>query len=172
MMSLYVIYSLVYIGKEQMDNSINNTLLALILAVKNIETPLNKEEEASLSTAAQQFSVNPQGWDIIIEPELMKMINGNRALAQEFQTIKAKLNKVSTIPSNLIPTEEELEVITSSNTDQPKGRPIPNIDPSSSKSNETTNMAIRAMLTPETSKTVKELSSLEKIWEFLNQSID
>ena len=154
-----------------MDNSVNNTLLALILAVKNIETPLNKEEEASLSTAAQQFLANAQGWDIIIEPELMKMINGNPALDQEFQKIKSKLDNLSTIPANLIPTTEELDSILPATSQEPKIFAPPNIKPQDLKNNDITNMAIRVMLNSKSSTTVKKLNRLEKLWEFLNQPI-
>ncbi len=154
-----------------MDNSVNNTLLALLLAVKNLETPLTKEEEASLSIAAQQFSVNPNGWDIIIQPELMTMINGNQALARQFQTIKTKLDNLSTIPSNLIPTTEELDTVLPVVASQPKKFPLPNPNPPE-KSNEITNVALRVMLTSESSTTVKKLNSLDKLWQFLNQPIN
>jgi hypothetical protein len=156
-----------------MDNSVNTTLLALILAIKNLETPLKKEEEKSLSIAAQQFDLNPQAWDSIIEPELMTMIHRNQALADQFQTIKSKVDNLSTIPLNLIPTKEELDNVLPMVAAQAKQRPIPNINPQDlKKNNEITNMAIRLMSTSESSTTVKKLNSLEKLWQFLNQPLN
>ncbi|MEH1951909.1 MAG: hypothetical protein V7K77_33900 [Nostoc sp.] len=155
--------------------NLNNTLLALLLALKDSETPLSDTEQSDLSHAAEQLSANPnnpKAWEILIEPRLLVMIQANEPLNQRFQAAKSQLDNLGdTIPLNLLPSEAELEQALPKQKPQPITRAIPQVSSSDLRSNEITNMAIRVMATPNPSETAKKLSSFEQFQQFLNQNL-
>ena len=91
-----------------MTPSIDTTLLALLLALSNLDEPLSSTEQAALNKAGKQLDAN-QAWDLI-EKGLMKVVVANDSLHQQYQVAIALLETVDgKIPSGLLPTEAELE---------------------------------------------------------------
>ncbi|WP_448266407.1 hypothetical protein [Nostoc sp. DSM 114159] len=151
--------------------NLNNTLLALLLALKDSEIPLSDTEQSDLSQAAEQLSANPKAWEVLIEPRLLVMIQANEPLNQRFQAAKSQLDNLGdTIPLNLLPSEAELEQAVPKQKPQPITRAIPQVSSSDLRSNEITNMAIKVLATPNPSETAKKLSSFEQFQQFLNQN--
>lgn len=152
--------------------NINNTLLSLLLALRDSATPLNDTEKSDLSFAAEQLAANPKAWERLIEPRLLAMIQANEALNQRFQFIKFQLENLGDqIPQNLLPTEIELEQVAPAPKTQLIARAPLQVSPSDLKSSEITNMAIRVMSTSNPSETTKKLSRFEQFQQFLNQHI-
>ncbi|MBN4004792.1 hypothetical protein [Nostoc sp. LPT] len=152
--------------------NLNNTLLALLLALRDSEIPLSDTEQSDLSQAAEQLSANPKAWEILIEPRLLVMIQANEPLNQRFQAAKSQLDNLGdTIPLNLLPSEAELEQAVPKQKPQPITRAIPQVSSSDLRSNEITNMAIKVLATPNPSETAKKLSSFEQFQQFLNQNL-
>jgi hypothetical protein len=92
-----------------MAESPRTTLLALLLALKQLETPLTADERAKLKTKGQQLALDPDDWDYIQEG-LMAVIQQNPSLDRLFQTAKVQLEAIDgNIPIELFPTEQEKE---------------------------------------------------------------
>lgn len=154
------------------STNLNNTLLALLLALKDSETPLSDTEQSDLSQAAEQLSANPKAWEVLIEPRLLVMIQANEPLNQRFQAAKSQLDNLGDkIPLNLLPSEAEVEQAAPKQKPQPTSRAIPQVSSSDLRSNEITNMAIKVMATSNPSETAKKLSSFEQFQQFLNQNL-
>jgi len=154
-----------------MNDSANKFLLSMLLAIRELDTPLNSEEKDRLKNAARQLSFvsnHPTTWSIHIEPNLMEIINSNSSLNTLFQDIKSKLDQIDNIPQDLIPTTEDLATVTPTKN-QPKDRAIPDISPADLKSNEITNTTIQVLSSAKPSETVKEVGKLEKLWNFISQ---
>ncbi|HEY9634472.1 MAG TPA: hypothetical protein V6D14_13750 [Coleofasciculaceae cyanobacterium] len=97
---------------------IETTLLALSLALKNLEDPLIPTAQAALKKVGNQLAAlkkvgspldaNPNA-SKVIEEGLTKVIEGNASLNQLYQAAKAKLDAVDgNIPPELLPSEAEL----------------------------------------------------------------
>lgn len=152
--------------------NINNTLLSLLLALKDSATPLSDTEKSDLSVAAEQLAANPKAWERLIEPRLLVMIQANEALNERFQFVKCQLENLGDkIPQNLLPTEIELEQVVPTPKTQLIARAPLQISPSDLKSSEITNMAIRVMSTSNPAETAKKLSRFEQFQQFLNLHI-
>ncbi len=92
-----------------MAESPRTTLLALLLALKQLETPLTADERAKLKTKGQQLALDPDDWDYIQEG-LMAIVEQNPSLDRLFQTAKMQLQAIDgNIPIELFPTEQEKE---------------------------------------------------------------
>ncbi len=88
---------------------INTTLIALLLALKDLEGSLNPTEQANLETVGEQLAIAPERWKSI-EKNLMEVIEANPALKQSYQAAKTQLDELEgNIPANLLPNEAELE---------------------------------------------------------------
>jgi hypothetical protein len=99
-----------------MNSQINTTTLAFLLALQELDTPLNEQEKNTLAEIADQLDVQPKAWESFTQPLLLKMIGDNESLNQRYQTYKSKLDSLETIPSELLPTVTEIEQIKSSET--------------------------------------------------------
>ncbi len=152
-----------------MNDSANKLLLSMLLAIKELDSPLKDEEKENLYIAGQQLSLDPSAWKEDIEPTLMEIINKNQSLNTAFQNINSKLEKIDEIPQDLIPNTEEMAAVTPTEENQPLERPIPDIDSDDLASNEITNAAIQIILSPEPSETVKKISKFDKLMNLINQ---
>lgn len=83
------------------------TLLALLLALRRLQSALSAAEKSALGAIAQQLALQPDWWDDI-EPDLLALVNANPALQQEFQTAKIQLASFEEIPPTWLPTWTEL----------------------------------------------------------------
>lgn len=87
-----------------------NTLLALLLSLKDLDVSLSPTEQTELAKVGQQLYLAPRDWNYI-ETGLMKVIEGNYSLKQGYQAAKAKLDVIGgKLPANLLPTKAELQV--------------------------------------------------------------
>ncbi|MGD1805370.1 hypothetical protein ACP6PL_07995 [Dapis sp. BLCC M126] len=153
-----------------MNDSANKFLLSMLLAIKELDSPLNEEEKENLYLAGQQLSLDPTAWEEDIEPTLMEIINNNPSLNTVFQSINSKLKEIDEIPENLIPNTEEMTAVIPTDENQPLERPIPDVDESDFQSNEITNAAIQIISSPEPSETVKKIGKFDKLLNLIGQN--
>jgi hypothetical protein len=151
-----------------MDNqTMNKTLLALLLALSDLETPLTKQEQDSFRNIANNLELYPEDWESDIAPSLLELIQNNPNLNQRYQTAKSKLDQVGdTIPSDLIPTLAELEQDVPT-TNQPKERGFLPVDDYDDISSGIINATMKVVQSDNYVETVKELSFIEKIKQSL-----
>ena len=153
-----------------MNKSANQFLLSMLLAIKELDSPLNDEEKENLYFAGQQLSLDPTAWEEDIEPNLMEIINKNPSLNAAFQNINSKLGKKKDIDiQNFIPNNEEITAVIPTEENQPLERPIPDVDMSDLESNEITNAAIQIISSPEPSETVQKIGKFDKLLNLINQ---
>ena len=147
-----------------MSERVNKVLLALLLALKDLEaSSLSEDEGNAFRDAAYQLQLEPDNWEDY-ESDLLKVIQANPSLNQLYQTAKSQLDALSSeIPSNLLPTQAEIEQVAPIPNTRPQVRAPLQVSPSDLKSNEITNMAIRVLATPNPVKTTKELSRLNRL---------
>ena len=86
----------------------NETLLAILLALENLETPLSPDEQTVFKKTSQRLTLHPYKW----ESATHKLLEAFQANAS-FQTYdKSALMQLEAfegnIPPELLPTEEEL----------------------------------------------------------------
>jgi hypothetical protein len=92
-----------------MNSAVTKTLLALLLALRELETPLSSDEQSVLQDVGQQLEIDPDYWDFI-EEQLMAVIEANSALNQLYQYNRAKLDTLDgQIPRELLPSLGDLE---------------------------------------------------------------
>ena len=153
-----------------MTASIDTTLLALLLALSNLDEPLSETEQAALNKVGKQLDANPKAWNII-EKGLMKVVGANDSLHQQYQAAIALLEAVDgKIPSGLLPTEAELEqLLTVGNKlEKRAGKPKPVQD---SQSNEILNTSTEVLKSLSPAETSKKLP-LNKLKDFLKTTFN
>jgi CHAT domain len=92
-----------------MNSSITKTLIALLLAIKELKTPLSKDEQANLQDIGQQLDIDPDYWDCIKE-QITALIKGNYTLNQLFQAKIRKLDALDgRIPREFLPNFAEFK---------------------------------------------------------------
>lgn len=92
-----------------MNSSINKTLIALLLAIKELQTPLTRNEQAILQLVGEQLGTRPDYWDNI-EEQITALIEGNYSLYQIFQGKIRKFEALdSRIPREFLPNFAELK---------------------------------------------------------------
>lgn len=151
-----------------MGVAINKTLLALVLALKDVEN-VSEDEQNAFRDAADQLQLDPDNWEDY-EPDLLKVIQANPNLNQLYQITKSQLDALSSeIPSNLLPTQAELEqAIPTVQTPATRGfAPVKDCE----KNHEIHNMAINILSTANPPETAKKLSRLEQLQQFLQEPL-
>ncbi len=159
-----------------MNASVNTKLLALLLALNNLEEPLSPSKQAALKKAGQQLAMRPKNWESItndlmeaISPTGMASLTAlNTSLTQFYQAAQTQLDALNQpIPPELIPTLAELKQVLPPSSEVVtrayfEGKP-------DVKSDEILNTAINILTTSDPADTTKKLSSLEKLQEFLKE---
>lgn len=150
-----------------MNSSINKTLIALLLALKELQIPLSKDEQAILQDVGQQLDLDPDDWDFI-EEQITALIEANYTLKQLFQAKIAKLDVLEgRIPREFLPNLAELktklfgesrEIVTFDG--QSKGE---NYD----RSKQVINITSTILLTENQDQATKQLVFLEQISEYV-----
>jgi hypothetical protein len=146
------------------------TLLALLLALRQLETPLTDKERAKLETKGQQLALKQDDWEYIQEG-LMAVIQQNPSLDRLFQATKVQLEAIDgNIPIELLPTEQEKETELQVNEDKtPKkfgykeGKPDKERD-------EILDISINVLTQKDSSTATKNLSFLQRIQDHLQKS--
>ncbi|MFB2979854.1 hypothetical protein [Microseira sp. BLCC-F43] len=150
-----------------MSVAVNKTLLALVLALKDLED-LSEDEKDAFRDAAEQLQLDPDNWQDY-EDYLLTVIKANPLLNKLHQTAKSQLDALNgEIPSNLLPTPAELAAAIPTNQIPVTRGKLPVND--GYKSNEINNVAINVFSTANPIETAKKLSIIEKIQTFLPQS--
>ncbi len=67
-----------------------STLLALLLALKNLESHLNKNELAQLYEIGEQLKLDPDDWEFIYDG-LKSIVESNTSLKEAFQSAYARV---------------------------------------------------------------------------------
>ena len=97
---------------------ITKTLLILLLALRRLRTRLSESELESFKNEGLALETRPDYWEEI-EETLMTIVEENEELNQQFQTIKNKLELLEEIPTEFLPTWEELETELTSGDSKP-----------------------------------------------------
>ena len=91
-----------------MNSAVTKTLLALLLALRELATPLSSDEQSVLQDVGQQLEIGPDYWDDI-EEQLMAVIAANLALNKLYQHNKNQLDALDhLLPLNLLPSPDDL----------------------------------------------------------------
>jgi hypothetical protein len=153
-----------------MAESPRTTLLALLLALKQLETPLTADERAKLKTKGQQLAIDPDDWDYIQEG-LMAIVEQNPSLDRLFQTAKMQLQAIDgNIPIELLPTRQEKEAeLFVDDQREPVSRGYFEGEPDR-ESDEILNTAINVLTKEDSAKTAKKLSFLQRMQNYLQKS--
>lgn len=142
-----------------MTTAIPNTLLALLLALKNLKTPLSKDERNKLVDIGENLKEYSDD-QYFIKKRLMAIVKANDTLNQLYQEAKVKLDALDgQIISDLLPTDAELEK-------DPRARFEGKPD---KQSNEISHQTVKVLKTEKPEETAKELPFLERLSQFLNQ---
>ena len=153
-----------------MDTSVNNSLLALMLALNDLQSPLSEDEESTLSSVADRLALEPDTWESDIEPDLLAVIKSNSNFNQLFQNAKSQLDAVNgEIPKDLLPTHTELEKVIPAEPEIATRGFEPEAEESDLHSNEISNMVINILSNPNPSETTKKLDRFEQLKQFLRQ---
>jgi len=153
-----------------MAESPRTTLLALLLALKQLETPLTADEQAKLKTKGQQLALDPDDWDYIQEG-LMAVIQQNPSLDRLFQTAKMQLQAIDgNIPIELLPTPQEKEAeLFVDDKREPVSFGYFEGEPDR-ESDEILTTAINVLTKEDSAKTAKKLSFLQRMQKYLQKS--
>jgi hypothetical protein len=149
--------------------SVNKTLLALLLALKDLETPLTKEEQDAFRDAAYQLQIDSKDWEEH-KPYLVSAIQANPTLNHLYQTALSQLDALSgNIPNDLLPTQAELEhAIPTAQSPETRGfAPITD----DLESNEINNMVINVLASHNPTETTKKLNKFEQLQQFIQKNI-
>lgn len=153
-----------------MAESPRTTLLALLLALKQLETPLTADERAKLKTKGQQLAIDPEDWDYIQEG-LMAIVEQNPSLDRLFQTAKMQLEAIDgNIPIELLPTRQEKEAeLFLDDKREPVSFGYFEGEPDR-ESDEILTTAINVLTKEDSAKTAKKLSFLQRMQNYLQKS--
>ncbi|MEG4630675.1 hypothetical protein QUB56_13820 [Microcoleus sp. AR_TQ3_B6] len=153
-----------------MAESPRTTLLALLLALKQLETPLTADERAKLKTKGQQLAIDPDDWDYIQEG-LMAIVEQNPSLDRLFQTAKMQLQAIDgNIPIELLPTRQEKEAeLFVDDKREPVSFGYFEGEPDR-ESDEILTTAINVLTKEDSAKTAKKLSFLQRMQNYLQKS--
>lgn len=153
-----------------MAESPRTTLLALLLALKQLQTPLTVKELAKLKTKGQQLALKQGDWDYIQEG-LMGIVAQNPELDRLFRTAKVQLEAIDgNIPIELLPTQAEKEAeLFAGNQREPQTFGHQEGEPDL-KSDEIVDTASSVFTKEDPAKTAQNLSFLQRLQEYLPKS--
>jgi hypothetical protein len=150
-----------------MNSSINKTLIALLLALKELPIPLSRDEQAILQDVGQQLNIDPDDWDFIKE-QIAVLIEANYSLNQIFQAKIRKLDALDgRIPKELLPNIAQLETEIFGETREIVTFDGQSKDDNYNKSKQVINITSSILITENQEQTTKELGFLEKIDEYV-----
>ncbi len=153
-----------------MNNSSDKTLLALMLTLHDLESPLSEAEQAAFSAVADHLSLDPDGWFSDIKPELLATLEKNPALFKQFLEIKSRIDAVGDIPQELLPNSKENAQLSEQNAVVTRGfTPVGEVE--EFESDEINNMAISILSSPEPAETAKKVRSFDALKDFILKPI-
>lgn len=151
-----------------MEVTNNNTILAYLLALRDFSGSLSDEEKESLKTVAKDLDIQPQAWASHIKPALIQTIAANPQLNQAYQSYKEQLDKLGTIPLDLLPDTAELDRL----NPQESSYVVKGIRPPrpSGYEGQLNNVVIVLHQTDKPEETVKQLGFLDRVEQFLTKN--
>ena len=152
-----------------MNTEIYKTRLAFLLALSELETPLNEQEKQTLNDIATQLDMQPLAWQDFTEPILLKMIESNPQLNQHYVEYKSQLGNLPEIAEILSETEQELAPLMTMNTTARARGFKPTANPTGYEG-QINNVVIVVSRSKQPETAVKKLSSLDKLKHILGQS--
>lgn len=148
-----------------MNIKIDNTMMAFLLAFQDLKTSLNELEKQQLKEVAKQLNTQPKAWENYTKSLLLEIITTNPSLNRLYQDYKTRLENVEEIPQDLLPTEAETNKLIVRDSVMTKG-----YKPKSEASgyeNQLNNVVIVVGSSETPEETVKKVTFLEKVKEFL-----
>lgn len=149
-----------------MNSSATKTLLALLLALRELKVPISTDEQAALRDIGHQLALDPDYWDFI-EEELMAIIEANAAFNDFYQLNKSKLDALDAqLPRHVLPSLAELEQELFTET-----REVVTFDGSpkdiSNQPNEVISLTSTILITNNQDQTAKQLSFLQRVSDYI-----
>ena len=145
--------------------SANLKLLAVLLALEHLDSPLNPSEQAALKKTGQRLSMHPKKWESTVE-KLLEAFEANVPFKQYYQIVTTQLAELNDeISPEFLPTEEELKQILPPSQEVVKrawfeGKP-------DVQSQEILNLTVNILTTQDPVNNTKKLNSLKKLWQFI-----
>lgn len=150
-----------------MNSSATKTLLALLLALRELKISLGTDEKEDLQNIGQELELRPYDWEDI-EKKLIVKIEANAALNQLFQLNKAKLDALDgQIPRDLLPSLAELEQELFPQTREVIEFKAEYQEYREYESSETIALTSTILKTDNPDQTTKELSFLEQLSDYV-----
>ncbi|MGK7904944.1 MAG: hypothetical protein AB4352_26780 [Hormoscilla sp.] len=148
-------------------SKLNNTVLALLLTLPDLEPPLTVDEQKSLNKVGDQLRIAPDHPKI--EPNLRKIVEANPTWSQLFTATKTKLDGLGdNILQELLPTREEVDRVFPSEKKPVKRGEIPLDD-----GDEITylkNISVPILSEPDPQSASQKGGLFNKLKEFLSNS--
>ena len=105
-----------------MNTQMYNTRLAFLLALSDLKIPLNESEKQTLTDIANQLDIQPLAWTDYTEPMLLKMIESNQQLKQQYTQYKTQLDQLPETSDILSGIDQELQsLMVTDNTVRTRG---------------------------------------------------
>ncbi|NEO82281.1 hypothetical protein [Moorena sp. SIO4G3] len=145
----------------------NKTLLAFLLALTDLDTPLSQGDNKSIKEIGDQLDAQPLAWERYTKPKLLEIIAANPELNQRYQTYYNQLDTTVDIPPDYLPTTAEIQPVNKPSSTIMRGH-----KPKSSPTGydqQINNIVIVVSRTEQPEAAVKQLP-LEKLKQFLGTS--
>ncbi|MEH2259784.1 hypothetical protein [Nostoc sp.] len=149
------------------DNII--TLLAFLLAFRDLETPFGEQEKQNLKEVAKQLYTQPKAWEDYIKGLLLEIITPNPDLNQSYQFYKSQLDNLEEIPDDLLPNEAEISRLNALDK-APITRGFKPKDEATGYESQLNNVVVIVGSSEKPEETVKQATFLEKCKQVLSQS--
>ena len=155
------------------DTCANNTLLAFLLALRELDSPLTTAEKDGFLQVfkGRVMDSSPKVWTNLIQPVLRERLQTNPALYSRFQDYKFQLDYLDgQVPWDLLPGEAALANVAPLPKTKLNSFPIPVPQADNRKTYEISNMVYRVINTPKPTQTAHKLG-LDSLCQWLaNQS--
>ncbi len=154
-----------------MNTQMYNTRLAFLLALSDLKIPLNESEKQTLTDIANQLDIQPLAWTDYTEPMLLKMIESNQQLKQQYTQYKTQLDQFPETSQILSGIDQELQsLMVTDNTVRTRGfKPKPTIN-TSDYDFQINNLVVVISRSDEPETTAKTVSCLDKLKQMLGHS--
>lgn len=152
-----------------MNTNTDTTIIAFLLAFLDLNTALSTQEKQILQELAKQLDTQPKAWDIYIKKRLLELVSANSELNESYKFYQSQLENLAEIPPNLLPNEAEISGLNSAN----KVLETKGFKPKSEATDyaiQLNNVVVIVGTSEEPEATVKQVTFLEKLKEYLSDS--
>jgi hypothetical protein len=151
---------------KAMEATISHTILAYLLALRDLSDTLSDQEKERLKKVAQELDFQPKAWKSHIEPSLIQTIQGNTQLNKSYQLYKEKLDRLGEIPLDLLPKTSEInQLITKESSLVSRG--FKSTEIAAGYEQQLNNVVIVVNQTNKPEEAVKQLGFLDKVKQLL-----